>query len=198
MILVTGASGFIGRHLVSALLADGHEVRALVRSDGAAKRVPQGAELVRGDVADVDSLRAAAVGARLVYHLAGSYRGSDEEIHAAHVTGTSNLLHALEPGTRLVYVSSTSVYGWDQRWPADHASPPAPASGYGEAKLRAEEIVLGWDGIEAVVARPTITYGPDDGKGMLARAYNMMRRGARWFPGDGTNRIHLLHVDDLV
>lgn len=198
MILVTGASGFIGRHLVPTLLADGHDVRALVRSDGAAKRVPEGAELVRGDVTDVESLRRAAAGAGAVYHLAGSYRGTDEDLRAAHVTGTANLLQALEQGTRLVYVSSTSVYGWDQPWPADHATPPAPASAYGEAKLAAEKIVLGRTGIEAVVARPTITYGPGDDKGMLARAYHLMRRGARWFPGDGTNRVHLLHVDDLV
>jgi len=198
VILVTGASGFIGRHLTSALVAGDEAVRALVRSDGAAKRVPEGAEVVRGDVADVGSLRTAAAGARLVYHLAGSYRGTDEEVHAAHVTGTSNLLHALEPGTRLVLVSSTSVYGWDQAWPADHASPTAPASAYGKAKLAAEQIVLRWPGIEAVVARPTITYGPGDDKGMLARAYNLMRRGVRRFPGDGTNRIHLVHVDDLV
>jgi len=198
LILVTGASGFIGGHLTSALLADGHAVRALVRTDGAANRVPQGAEVVRGDVADVDSLRAAAVGVRLVYHLAGSYRGTDEELHVAHVTGTANLLRALEPGTRVVYVSSTSVYGWDQVWPADHATPPAPASAYGKAKLAAEELVLGAADIQAVVARPTITYGPGDDKGMLARAYSLMRRGAKWFPGDGNNRIHLLHVDDLV
>jgi len=198
LILVTGASGFIGRHLVSALLADGHAVRALVRSDGAATRVPHGAEVVWGDVADVDSLWAAAAGARLVYHLAGSYRGTDEEIHAAHLTGTANLLRALEPGTRVVYVSSTSVYGWDQVWPADHATSPAPESAYGKAKLAAEELVLGAADIQAVVARPTITYGPGDDKGMLARAYNLMRRGAKWFPGDGNNRIHLLHVDDLV
>ena len=198
MILVTGASGFIGRHLVSALLAGGQEVRALARSDGAAKRVPQSAEVAHGDVADVESLRRAAAGARVVYHLAGGYRGSDEELRAAHVTGTANLLEALEPGTRVVYVSSTSVYGWDQAWPADHATPTAPASAYGQAKLAAERLVLGWTAGEAVVARPTITYGPGDDKGMLARAYNLMRRGARWFPGDGANRIHLLHVDDLV
>lgn len=198
MILVTGASGFIGRHLTSALLADGQPVRALVRTDGAATRVPAGAELVRGDVTDLDSLHRAAVGVRLVYHLAGSYRGSDDEIYATHVTGTANLLKALEPGTRVVLVSSTSVYGWDQAWPADHATPPAPASAYGRAKLTAEEMVLASAEIAPVVARPTITYGPGDDKGMLARAYNLMRRGARWFPGDGANRIHLLHVDDLV
>ena len=94
MILVTGASGFIGRALVGRLVAGGQPVRALVRSDAGAKLVPAGAEVVRGDVADVESLRRAAAGVDLVFHLAGSYRGSTDELRAAHVTGTANLVGA--------------------------------------------------------------------------------------------------------
>ncbi|HEV2760778.1 MAG TPA: NAD-dependent epimerase/dehydratase family protein [Acidimicrobiales bacterium] len=198
MTLVTGGSGFIGRHLVDALVADGREVRVLVRSDAAAKRVPAGAELVRGDMADAESLRRAAANVDLVFHLAGSYRAEGPELHATHVTGTANLLSVLEPGTRVVYVSSTSVYGWDQPWPADHATPPHPVSPYGEAKLAAEQLVATWTGGPSVIARPTITYGPGDERGMLPRAVKLMARGMRWFPGDGSNRIHLVHVDDLV
>ena len=196
MILVTGASGFIGRHLVEALVADGEKVRALVRS--AAKRMPEGVEVVRGDVGDVDNLRRATAGVDLVFHLAGSYRGAEAEMVATHVDGTANLLSVLDPGTRVVYVSSTSVYGWDQSWPADHATPPAPVSPYGRAKLAAERLVSAWTGGPTVTARPTITYGPGDERGMLPRAVKLMARGLRWFPGDGRNRIHLLHVDDLV
>jgi nucleoside-diphosphate-sugar epimerase len=208
VILVTGASGFIGRHLVAALAADKqavdapvgarHTVRALVRSDAGARAMPEGVDIARGDVADVDSLRRAAAGVDLVFHLAGSYRDDGPELHATHVTGTSNLLSVLEPGTRVVYVSSTSVYGWDQSWPAHHNSPPQPVSAYGEAKLAAERLVSGWEGGPTAIARPTITYGPGDERGMLARAVRFMARGVRWFPGDGQNRIHLLHVDDLV
>jgi nucleoside-diphosphate-sugar epimerase len=199
LILVTGASGFIGRHLVSSLVADGRQVRALVRSDAAAVELTaDGADVVRGDVGDPDSLRRATSGAEVVFHLAGSYRGTPTELHATHVTGTAALVNALEPGTRLVLVSSTSVYGWDQAWPADAATPPAPVSPYGRAKLAAEQLALGWTGGASVVARPTITYGPGDTRGMLARGEKLLRRGVRWFPGDGTNRIHLLHVDDLV
>ena len=198
MILVTGGSGFIGRRLTDALAADGRKVRALVRSEAGARRMPNGVEVVVGDVADAESLRRAAAGVDLVFHLAGSYRAEGPELHAAHVSGTANLLSVLEPGTRVVYVSSTSVYGWDQSWPADHATPPRPVSDYGRAKLAAEQLVSGWTGGASVIARPTITYGPGDERGMLARAVKLMARGMRWFPGDGRNRIHLLHVDDLV
>jgi nucleoside-diphosphate-sugar epimerase len=198
LILVTGASGFIGRHLTAALTERGDKVRALVRSAAGARGLPEGVDVVRGDVTDVDSLRPAAAGVDLVFHLAGGYRDEGPELHAVHVTGTANLLSVLKPGTRVVYVSSTSVYGWDQSWPAHHNSPPAPVAPYGEAKLAAEGLVSAWTGGPTAIARPTITYGPGDTRGMLARAVGLMSRGVRWFPGDGQNRIHLLHVDDLV
>ena len=208
MILVTGASGFIGSHLVATLAAEGEEVRALVRSQAGASRLraalagSDGAagwvEMVTGDVTDGASLRPAAGGADLVYHLAGTYRGSAEEMHAVHVGGTKNLLAALDPGTRLVLVSSTSVYGWEQSWPADHATPPRPTSAYGVAKLTAEHMVLGWTDGDAVVARTTIVYGPGDTGGMLPRAVRLLQRGLPRFPGDGRNRINLTHIDDLT
>ena len=154
--------------------------------------------MAKGDVTDAPSLREAAAGCSLVYHLAGAYRGSPDELRATHVGGTSNLLVTLAPGTRLVYLSSTSVYGWDRLWPAGPDTPPRPASAYGEAKLAAEELVRRWDAGSAVVVRPTITYGVGDDRGMLARVVRLLHRGVRRLPGTGANRIHLLHVDDLV
>ncbi len=198
MILVTGASGFIGRHLVEALVAEGREVRALARSEEAAARIPAGADVVPGDLEDAGSLQAAAAGCELVYHLAGAYRGTAAELHGSHVAGTARLLRAVDPAARFVYVSSSSVYGWEQAWPADETSPPRPESAYGRAKLAAERLVLARTTGSAVVVRPTITYGPGDPRGMLARAYRLMAKGMRTFPGDGTNRIHLTHIDDLV
>lgn len=208
MILVTGASGFIGSHLVATLAAEGEDVRALVRSEAGASRLRAAlagseraagrVEMVTGDVTDGASLRRAARGADVLYHLAGTYRGSAEEMHAVHVGGTKNLLEALDPGTRMVLVSSTSVYGWEQSWPADHATPPRPTSAYGVAKLTAEHMVLGWREGDAVIARTTIVYGPGDTGGMLPRAVRLLQRGLPRFPGNGKNRIHLTHVDDLT
>jgi nucleoside-diphosphate-sugar epimerase len=203
LILVTGASGFIGLALVRAL-ADGDEpVRALVRSttgaDVVRSAVPaRTVEFVHGDLDDHASLRRAVAGCELVYHLAGAYRGSAEELHRSHADGTRNLLRALEPGTRFVYVSSTSVYGWRRPWPADESTPPRPDSAYGIAKLAAEQQTLAWTDGTGVVVRPTIVYGEGDTRGMLARAARLLERGVRRFPGTGTNRIHLLHVDDAV
>ena len=201
MILVTGASGFIGRHLTAALASAGAPVRALARTPAAAERVRSaagaGVEVAQGTLHDLAALSQAVEGVDCVVHLAGAYRGSPSGLHASHVEGTANLLSVLAPGTRLVYVSSTSVYGWDQRWPADHASAPAPCSDYGRAKLAAERLVRAWSEGFTVVARPTIVYGSGDENGMLVRAHRLLRRRVP-FPGTGRNRIHLTHVDDVV
>ena len=201
-VLVTGGSGFIGSHLVAALVAAGRPVRALARSPEAAARITESAggpvQIAMGDVGDDESLKAAAEGCGTVYHLAGTYRGSSTDLHASHVGGTAKLLRALDKTTRMVYVSSTSVYGWEQRWPADHDTPTAPTSAYGRAKLGAEQLVLARATGNSVVVRPTITYGPGDTTGMLARVLKLLNRGIRRFPGGGENRIHLTHVDDVV
>lgn len=205
--LVTGASGFIGRHLVAALAGRGEAVRAMARSDEAEGRIRRAVadggadsdavEVVRADLSDPESLARATADCRLVYHLAGGYRGSPAELSTSHVAGTARVIRAMHPDARLVAVSSTSVYGWDQVWPADHASTPAPDSTYGSAKLAAERLALSRAGGTSVVVRPTITYGMGDRNGMLARCLSLLA-ARRPFPGDGSNRIHLTHVDDLV
>ena len=185
-----------------------------MRSEGAADRVRRSVdsdsevaarngsagrlEVATGDLGDWASLLDAASGCGLVFHLAGVYRGSAADMQAVNVDGTARLLAALDPGARLVMVSSTSVYGWGQDWPADHRSPPHPESAYGRSKLAAEHLAQTRTDGSVVVVRPTITYGPGDTEGMLPRVAHLMSRRIRRFPGTGANRVHLVHVDDLV
>lgn len=211
MILITGASGFIGTHLTKALVGLGDDVRALVRSEDAAQRLktavtadlPSGTssgtlELVMGDVTDAESLAPATKGCRLVHHLAGGFRGSPAELNATHVGGTTNLFEALDEGTRVVQMSSAGVYGWNRSWPVDHTTPPRPASPYTVAKLAAERIALQWPSDRLVIARPSIVYGPGDTKGLFARVVKLLLTGVRRFPGTGRNSIQVMHIDDLV
>lgn len=198
-VLVTGASGFLGGRLAAALVVQGEQVIAPVRSEQAAAAASAtGATVVRLDPGDVSGLRQAASACERAVHLAGPYRGHPRELVEAHVHGTARLLSALADGTRLVHVSSVAVYGFARAWPADPATPPQPWTVYGGAKLNAERQVRAWSRGEAVIVRPTITYGPGDRHGMVPRAWRLLRERRLVLPGRGDNRIHLLHVDDLV
>ena len=107
---VTGGSGFIGGRLIKRLVADGWRVRALARSDGAAKKVSAlGAEPVRGDLEDRDAMRAGAAGADLVFHAAAHLGewGDREEFERINVGGTRNALETARP--RACPGSCTSV-----------------------------------------------------------------------------------------
>jgi nucleoside-diphosphate-sugar epimerase len=113
-VLVTGGTGFVGRVLVRRLLADGYAVRVLARQQSRVDGlVALGAEVVRGDVADMTSFDAAMAGCGQVIHLAAGTSGSERDCQTATLQGTKNLLElcARHRPQRLVYISSCSVYG---------------------------------------------------------------------------------------
>src|ERR1700677_1139640 len=110
-VLVTGATGFLGSHLVASLLANGDLVVALCR-DEEPDLVDQGVTVKRGDVLDKASVLAAARGCEGIYHAAGKVSRDPkdaEELYKVHVEGTRNVLSAArEAGVRRVVVASTS------------------------------------------------------------------------------------------
>lgn len=167
---MTGATGFLGGHLIPLLLGRGDDVRALVRSETSeAELADRGVEVVRGEIGDGDAVRRAAAGCRVVFNLAGLVsheRSAEDRLRAVNVEGARAVVAALEPGARLVHVSSITALGpapaADR--PVDEAAPfPSFATRfpYAASKHAGEQVVLeGCD--DAVVANPGFLLGPGD------------------------------------
>jgi len=203
-ILVTGASGFIGRRLAGELARRGHQVACLVRRTSVTAPLEDTpVELIIGDLADKPSLERAVAGKDLVFHLAGAVQAVDEPaFEAANVDGTRNLVEAClgakAPPGRFVYVSSIAAAGPNpSERPAVEDDPPRPVSAYGRSKLAAELVVLGAGArLPATIVRPPNVIGP--GSKELGQAIRLLRWRIVPAVGDGRPRTSLIDVDDLV
>ncbi len=213
-ILVTGATGFLGGHLVDACLREGHQVRALVRSgsDTARLRALPGVELATGDLTGPPdgSLERAAEGCQAVVHSAARVvdHGSRAEFTAANVTGTLRLTAAARAAgaQRFVFVSSPSALmhvregdrlGIDESTPY----PSRWFNHYCATKALAEQHVLAADapGFTTCALRPRGIWGPRDHGGFLPRLVGAMHAG-RLPDLSGGKRVlvSLCHVDNAV
>ncbi|HSS57618.1 MAG TPA: NAD-dependent epimerase/dehydratase family protein [Solirubrobacteraceae bacterium] len=172
-VLVTGATGFMGRHLVASLLEDGRAVRVLERRPGDAfDGLP--VERVTGDVTQPGTLEAACAGAESVFNLAGvlSYDAKDEaRLQAVNVDGLQNLLTAARQAGcgRVVQVSSVAAVGYtDDAARPQHEDSPFPAGAwrnrYSRSKRLGEEVVMRAvaEGQDVVMACPGFLLGPGD------------------------------------
>jgi dihydroflavonol-4-reductase len=179
-VLVTGATGFLGEHLVARLRAD-HDVVRLVRSE-----VAEGD--VRGDVLDPESLRAALDGCDAVVHAAGavSHKTADaSRMYDVHVRGTENLLDAARSQGvgRVVYIGSSGAVAVSDRagHVADETTPEPLAMvarwPYYRAKLFAEQAMLAVDDLHVVVLSPSLLLGPGDRRGGATRAVRFLLDG---------------------
>jgi nucleoside-diphosphate-sugar epimerase len=202
LVLVTGGTGFIGRHLCRRLLAEGCRVRVLCRETP----VPGGlggAEAAVGDVTSPVSLQAALAGTDTVYHLAsalGATPCGPQGFHAVNAVGTRHVLDAARAaGTRrIVHCSSVGVLGHIQGPPAAEDAPLHPEDDYERSKAQGEQIAReqAAAGLPVVIVRPGWAYGPGD-----RRTFKLMRAIARrrfFFVGDGTTREHPVFIDDLA
>ncbi len=222
-VVVTGAAGFIGSHLVDALLRDGHEV---VGVDAFVPYYPREAKernlreardsgafrLVEGALQDTGlDLRALLDGAAQVYHLAAQAGvraswGDDFKIYTDNnVLGTQRLLEAaVAAGTpRLVYASSSSVYGDAAALPLREDGPCRPVSPYGVTKLAAEHLVHLYEinhGLPVVSLRYFTVYGPRQRPDMAFHRFLRAAREGTPVPlfGDGRQTRDFTFVDDIV
>jgi nucleoside-diphosphate-sugar epimerase len=207
-VLVTGATGFVGRHLVPALCRRGARVRALTRRTSDLGRLGElGVEVASGDLEDPASLERAASGQRLVFHTAA--RVSDwaprEELLRVNVDGTRNLVAACQAAgvERLVHVSSLTVLGLPRDGAlVDEQTPCAtpPLDPYSESKLAGELLVReanGRRGLATTVVRPGVVWGPGDTT-IMPRFAALLRRRRMVLVAGGANRVALSHVANLV
>ena len=160
--LVTGATGFTGSHLVRSLVADGIPVRVIARSAERARDIlPDGGEIVEGDIADPGTIQRAMQGVATVYHLAAVYREAKHpelRYREVNVEASRMLLEAaVERGVRrYVHCSTVGVHGHIASPPADESAAYAPGDVYQATKCEAEQLALSYrDRIPLAVARPT-------------------------------------------
>jgi len=201
VILVTGGTGFIGRHLVPALVSRQESVRVLVRDEERAKGLPASAERARGDIADPGSLVAALAGVRAVVHLAAVMDGVPDHasgMQAANVEGSRGLARvAASAGVEhFVHVSSAGVYG--SRYtpePFTERDEPEPSTAYERTKLAAERAVR--DEAPAwTVLRPTGVFGP--GRAQTEAFLRTVQSRRLWLFGGTDTLFNPVYVGDVV
>ncbi len=205
-VVVTGGGGFLGSHLISALLEQGHTVTTLCRGRYPALEA-KGVRIVQGDIADVNVVRDAINNAEYVFHVAAKagHWGKYKDFYQTNVVGTKNIIEAcMNAGVkRLIHTSSPSVVMNNINIHNGDESLPYPnryASHYQKTKAMAEKLVLnanGVNGLETVAIRPHLILGPGDNN-LLPKLIEKSRRGELVQIGDGENRVSVCYVDHAV
>jgi nucleoside-diphosphate-sugar epimerase len=198
---ISGGAGFLGLHLARRLLADGHEVRTLdvVPLDDA--ELERAVDERRGDVRDPATVRKLVAGADVVVHAAAALpiQASRASIRSVNVDGTHNVLAAAKSAgvRRVVFISSTAVYGVPDKHPIEEDDPLVGVGWYGESKIEAEALCRAAD-VETTIIRPKTFIGPER-LGVFEILFDWIREGRRiYILGNGHNRYQLLAVEDLV
>jgi nucleoside-diphosphate-sugar epimerase len=200
-VAVTGGTGFVGRHLIGALVERGDDVAALVRSPAKAEALSaSGCRLVEGGLEDAAARRTLLSGAEVVYHVAGLVSApSLSELQRVNRDATALLARdAAEAGvSRFLLVSSLAVTGPAPRGRSlDESSGPGPVTQYGRSKQEGEAAVRA-SGVPLTVVRPPAVYGPGD-RAFLTLFRLVAGRGVFPLLGDGRQELSLVFAPDLA
>jgi nucleoside-diphosphate-sugar epimerase len=200
-VFVTGASGWIGSATVDELLAAGHEVTGLARSDASAAALhAKGARVRRGDLDDLASIRAGAEAAEAVIHLANKHDWADQAATIAAERAAVQTIGDALAGTSHPFLFASGVAGLTQGRPATENDPSpfyGPESPRGGSENLAFEYVD--RGVHAVSLRfaPTV-HGAGDHGFIATIAAVAQEKGVSGYPGDGTNRWAAVHRSDAA
>jgi UDP-glucose 4-epimerase len=196
-ILVTGGAGFVGRHLVSRLLAEGHEVVVLDNFYNSKKSdVPKGAKIIEADIRDAEDVKRAVHGCSAVFHLAAiaeALSKDDNLVYNVNFLGSKNVFEAAKAAkAKIIFTSSAAVYGESRG--AKETDEPKPVNQYGKSKLKAEKICPA----DSFIVRLFNIYGPD-GHGVVNKFTSLISRYKEIVVyGHGTQTRDFVYVEDAV
>src|SRR5919198_1027469 len=198
---LSGGAGFLGLHLARRLLDDGNDVRTLDVVPLDDRELEASVDELHGDVRDPAAVGRLVGGADVVVHAAAALpiQASREAIRSVNVAGTENVLLACrEAGVaRVVFISSTAVYGVPEKHPIEEDDPLVGVGWYGESKIDAEGLCR-VAAVETTIVRPKTFIGPER-LGVFEILFDWIREGRRiYILGKGYNRYQLLAVEDLV
>jgi len=208
LLLVTGATGLVGSHVVEEACRREIPVRVLVREGSDTSLLDEwGVEKVLGDMTDVESLRKAVDGATHIVHCAAKVGdwGKVDEYRAVNVTGVEDLLTAAEAAgslKRYIHISSLGVYEARDHFGTDETEPTSTKGidGYTLTKVESEQVVqrhIAEKKLPAVILRPGFIYGPRD-RTVLPRILEKLQAGKVKFLGSGEQLMNNTYVGNLV
>ncbi len=199
-VLVTGASGFVGHHLVDDLISEGFEVRCLVRKTSKTSHLQGKVELVYGEVTIPESLEEAVKNVKYIIHMAAVVKAlKKEDYYKVNTQGTINLftkmLQHSKTIERFVYISSQAA-SKPSDVPINEDEPSSPVTNYGKSKLKSEEFLRKYiHDIPITIIRPSAVYGPEDKE--FLPVYKMIKNGFEPILKDGKNKVSMVYVKDL-
>lgn len=206
-VLVTGAAGFLGGHLVDMLVEQNYSVRAMVRPSEDASRLHalKNVEVVLGDLTDEASLKRAVQGMQRIFNVAAKTGpwGTEDTYWAINVQGLANLIHAsLDAGVqRFVHTSSITVYGHHLQGIVTEDDPfHAEDNPYSRTKIAGEKLIANLvkdKGAPVVIVRPGWIYGPRD-SASFGRFVAMVEAGKGFLLGTGKNIVPVVYVLDVA
>lgn len=202
--LVTGASGFVGSHLVDLLLSKNYNVRVIARKGSSLKWVKdQLIEIVNCNYDDTEGLKKAVSECDYIFHVAGVIKSKTKEGYfAGNQVVTRNLLDAVKKSNpnlkRFIHISSQAAVGpGSDDKPIDETAPYNPVSVYGKSKMAAElEVLKEKDSIPITICRPPSVYGPRDEEVLVF--FQTIAKGLHPLIGFKKKNISLIHITDLV
>lgn len=203
-VLITGGTGFLGCHLARKLLKNGCKVTLLDIAPLEAKDLVGKVDYIQGDIRDKKTVDEEIKNQDFVVHAAAALpiQRTKEAIFSVNVEGTRNVLEASlkQKIKRLVFISTTAVYGIPKQLPEKEDDPLNPIGFYGESKVEAEKLCLEYykKGLSVNILRPKTFLGPER-LGVFQVWFEAIYSGKRVFIlGDGNNRYQLLAVSDVV